>query len=70
MQIIVSHWAQNRKRSISFHVKNNLRLTLILKLNLRIEVNIIQVQSQVILQDKVEICEPFIPVKKEFVLIS
>lgn len=51
-------------------MKNNLRLTLILKLNLRIEVNIIQVQSQVILQDKVEICEPFIPVKKEFVLIS
>lgn len=38
-------------------MKNNLKLTLILKLSFRIEDNIIQVQSQVILQDKAEIYE-------------
>lgn len=57
MQIIVSHLTKNRKRSILYHMKNNLRLTLILILNVRVEDNIIQVQSQVILQDKAEIYE-------------
>lgn len=38
-------------------MKNNLRLTLIPILNVRVEDNIIQVQSQVILQDKAEIYE-------------
>lgn len=57
MQIIVSHFTKNTKTSILYHMKNNLRLTLTLILNVRVEDNIIQVQSQVILQDKAEIYE-------------
>lgn len=38
-------------------MKNNLRLTPILNLNVRVEDNITQVQSLVILQDQAEISE-------------
>lgn len=57
MQIIVSHLAKNRKRSILYYMKNNLRFSPILNLNVRVEHNITQVLSLVILQDQTEISE-------------
>lgn len=52
MQIIVSHFTKNTKTSVLYHMKNNLRLTLTLILNVRVEDNIIQFKARLFYKTK------------------